>query len=133
MTLIRCAVGLVMLFALSACSGGLNFLSSGNPEFDGLWTGRMQFTFGEAACPRRGTIRAEIRQGIVTATVRWPDGRGDMDGTIDADGILQGSEVSRKSFDFAELTGQFEDRAAEGRFKGKNCRGVWSLQKVKNL
>ena len=126
-------LALTLLVGLAGCDSALNFLASGNPAFDGLWTGRMQFTLGQPDCPRTGAIRAEIRQGVVTATVRWSDGRGDMDGIIDDDGLLQRSEISRKSFDFAEAAGQFSDRNAEGSFKGRNCRGVWSLQKVRNL
>ena len=129
---VRLALVLALLSVLSGC-GAVGLLSTGNPEFDGLWTGRMQFTFGGSDCPRTGAIRAEIRQGVVTATLRWPDGKGDMDGVIDADGVLQGSEIVRNRFDFAEATGRFADRRAEGAFKGKKCRGVWSLQKVRNL
>lgn len=126
-------MALATVLLASGCVSAGNLFSTGDAAYDGLWTGKMQFTFGEAVCPRVGAIRAEIRQGIVTASVRWSDGKGDMDGTVGSDGVLQGSEVSRKQFDFADLKGQFQERTAEGTFKGRNCRGVWSLQKVRNL
>ncbi len=133
MRFVRPIVVLTMLTLLAGCGSAANLFASGNPEFDGLWTGRLQFTFGEKSCSRTGALRAEIRQGVVTASVRWPDIRGEMDGVIDDAGVLQASEILQNGFDFAEATGQFSDRTAEGTFSGKGCRGVWKLQKVRNL
>lgn len=117
---------------LAGCNTA-GLLSSGSSAYDGIWAGRILFTYGLAECPRRGAIKAEVRGGNVNADLRWPDGTGDMDGTIAEDGTLLGSEISRKGFDFAEVEGKFEDRTAAGTFEGKKCRGSWELQKVRNL
>ena len=133
MRFVRPLLVLTVMSVLAGCGSAANLFSSGNPEYDGLWTGRLQFTFGQPSCPRTGALRAEIRQGVMTASVRWPNIRGEMDGVIDEAGVLQSSDILQNGFDFAEATGQFSDRTAEGTFSGKKCRGVWTLQKVRNL
>jgi len=133
MRLVRSVFVLTLLGILTGCGSASNLFATGNPEFDGLWTGRMQFTFGQPSCPRTGALRAEIRKGVITATVRWSDLRGDMDGVIDDGGAVQSSEITRNGFEFGEAAGQFSGREAKGTFRGKDCRGVWTLQKVRNL
>lgn len=131
-TCIRGAAVAALLTALAGCNT-LGVLSSGSSAYDGIWTGRVLFTYGVADCPRRGSIRAEIRGGNLDAELRWQDGTGDMDGTIAEDGKLMRSEMSRKGFDFGDAAGKFEERTAKGTFEGKKCRGSWELQKVRNL
>ena len=133
MRFVRPVLVLTVLSFLAGCGSASNLFISGNPEFDGLWSGRMQFTFGQPSCPRTGALRAEIRKGVITATVRWPDLRGEMDGRIDDGGAVQSSEITRNGFSFADAAGHFSGRNAEGTFSGKKCRGVWTLQKVRNL
>lgn len=122
----------VLLTVLAGCIS-MGLLSSGSSTYDGIWAGRVLFTYGLAECPRRGTIRAEIRGGRVDAELRWPDGTGDMDGTVAEDGTLMRSEMTRKGFNFGDAKGTFEDRTAKGTFEGKKCRGSWEMQKVRNL
>lgn len=122
----------LLLAGLAGCNTA-SLLSTGSPAYDGIWAGRVLFTYGLADCPRRGAIRAEIRSGLINGELRWQDGDGDMDGTIAEDGTLYGSDMSRKGFDFGEAEGKFEERTAKGTFSGKKCRGTWELQKVRNL
>lgn len=128
----RGAVAALLLAALAGCNTA-NLLAGGSSAYDGIWAGRILFTYGLENCPKRGAIRAEIRGGNLDAELRWQDGIGDMDGTIAEDGRLMGSDMSRKGFNFAEAEGRFEERTAKGTYEGKKCRGTWELQKVRNL
>jgi|GEM_PF-1776979 len=128
----RAVLAAALVAGLAGCNTA-GLLSSGSSAYDGVWAGRVLFTYGLKECPRRGAIRAEIRGGNLDAELRWPDGSGDMDGTVAEDGTLLGSEMSRKGFDFGEAEGKFEERTAKGTFEGKKCRGSWELQKVRNL
>ncbi|RVU38788.1 hypothetical protein EOI86_05835 [Hwanghaeella grinnelliae] len=126
------ALTAVLLTGLAGCNTA--GLLPGEPSpYDGIWAGRVLFTYGVASCPRRGAIKAEIRGGNLDAELRWSDGTGDMDGSVREDGTLFGSSMSRKGFDFGEAEGKFEERTAKGTFSGKKCRGSWELQKVRNL
>lgn len=128
----RAALVAVLLAGLAGCDTAA-MLSRDPGPYDGIWAGRILFTYGTASCPRRGVVKAEIRNGILNAELRWPDGTGDMDGTVNDDGTLHGSDLSRKGFDFGEAKGMFEERTAKGTFSGRKCRGSWELQKVRSL
>jgi len=128
----RAAFAAVLLTGLAGCNTA--GLLSGEPSpYDGIWAGRVLFTYGLADCPRRGAMKVEIRDGLINGELRWQDGTGDMDGTVADDGTLYGSEMSRKGFDFGDAEGKFEERTAKGTFSGRKCRGSWELQKVRNL
>ena len=123
---------MLVIGILAGCSGA-SFLPGGDPDFDGVWRGRLLFTIGEEICPRRANLRAEIINGRMVADVRWSDGtEGRFTGTI-RDGSLLAVTINRGSKPFAdEGSGQFSEREAEGRYKGPRCSGSWTLQKIRS-
>ncbi len=127
---------LLSLLALAGCAGQsanpLAFLSQGDPEFDGVWVGEIRFGVGSESCPRRAGLRAEIANGSIGGQIRWDGRPGRFSGVIQ-DGVLKNAAFERGSRDFADVTGAFTEREAEGEWRSPRCSGTWSMRKTRDL
>jgi hypothetical protein len=106
-------------------------LTGGDPRYDGQWSGRITFSIGTAACPRRGAIAFEARGGVISGSVRFPELEARrVLGKILEGGVVEGGEIKRGSIPWADLTGTFQAADASGRWKSRECEGSWEARKL---
>lgn len=124
-------IGICAVTLLAGCSSAPVMPFGGDPTYDGVWRGRILFTLGESSCPRRGNLVVDINGGFMDGEVRWADGSDARFQAVIKDGVIDRGQVRRGGNEFAQVSGSFAERVAEGRFDGKRCNGTWSLQKIR--
>lgn len=129
------ALAVTGVFGLTGCFADIarpiEAALEADSRFDGVWTGWVRFSIGEDECPRRASLRAEIKGGGLDAQVRWTNRPSLFNGYI-RDGELRRASFDRAGSSFAEVEGTFSEREASGVWRSQVCRGTWKMQKIRN-
>ena len=125
----RGALALGALGVLAGCGGG--FLTPAAEGYDGRWSGRVLFSFGEPDCPRRGAMTVTVGRGVLDGQMRFAglDPR-DVVGRIAEGGALEAGQLKLGPAEWATLSGTFQDATATGRYDSGDCEGTWELRRA---
>lgn len=124
------AVLSILVGGLAACSGA-GFDIGKTKAFDGRWAGRMTLSIGEKDCLRRQGFSAKVVNGGFAGEAKDGKNNISMSGWLEEDGTLRrGSIRMYTNGPKGSLSGKFQEKTAEGRWKTDECSGRWRLRHV---